>query len=113
MPELSPREAALRGRIGAYVLHARRDAREVTAPARAAFLARFEREVDPDGVLPEGERRRRSLAARKAYFARLALQSARARRADRPAASPVKVVVGTNDGLDRRGTSTTEADDVA
>ena len=41
---------ALRGKIGALVLHSRRDPRETTAPARAAFLKRFERQVDPDGT---------------------------------------------------------------
>lgn len=76
---LSPGEAALRGRIGAYVAHARHDTRETTAKARATFLARFAREVDPDGVLPEDERRRRAEYAKRAHFARLALKSARAR----------------------------------
>ncbi len=76
---LSPQEAALRGRIGAYVLHARHDARETTKKARATFLSRFEREVDPDGVLSETERRRRAEHARRAYFARLALKSAKVR----------------------------------
>ena len=80
---LSPREASLRGRIGAYALHSQRDARETTASARAAFLQRFEVEVDPDGVLPADERRRRAVYARKAHFARLALKSARSRRARR------------------------------
>ena len=91
MPELSPREAALRGRIGAYVLHSRRDPRHTTANARAAFLERFEHEVDPDRVLPLLERQRRERAARKAYFARLALLSARARRSGRPAVSVEEV----------------------
>ena len=76
---LSPHEASLRGRIGAHALHASRDSRETTAKARAAFLERFERAVDPGGVLPEGERRRRAEHARKAHFTRLALKSARAR----------------------------------
>jgi hypothetical protein len=48
--------------------------------AREAFDARFEREVDPDGVLDQAERTRRAAHARKAYFARLALKSAQARR---------------------------------
>ena len=74
-----PSEMALRGRIGAHRLHARYDSRETTAPARAAFLKRFEREVDPDETLPEAERLRRAESARKAHFARLALASARAR----------------------------------
>lgn len=76
---MSPDEAALRGRIGALVLHSKYDARETTAKARARFLDRFEREVDPDGTLPENERRRRAQYARKAHFARLALASARVR----------------------------------
>lgn len=51
-----------------------------THNGRQAFLARFEREVDPDGVLLPAERARRAENARKAYFKRLALKSARARR---------------------------------
>lgn len=78
---LTPWEAALRGRIGAYALHARHDTRETTRNARVAFLARFLDEVDPDRTLPEPERLRRAEAARKAYFARLALKSARTRAA--------------------------------
>lgn len=52
-----------------------------TAPGRIQFLGRFEREVDPTGVLSERERARRAEHARKAYFAGLALKSAQARRA--------------------------------
>jgi hypothetical protein len=59
---------------------AHHDAREVTRAARAAFSDRFEREVDPDGVLDPAERARRADMARKAYFTRLALKSAQARR---------------------------------
>ena len=51
-----------------------------TAPARRAMLDRFERQVDPDGVLSPAERAQRAGHARKAYFARLALRSAQARR---------------------------------
>jgi hypothetical protein len=78
-PRFDPRMMSLRGRIGAFVLHASRDPRETTAKARATFLARFERDVDPDGSLPPEERQRRALAARKAHFERLALKSARSR----------------------------------
>jgi hypothetical protein len=49
-------------------------------PARDALLARFEREVDPEGVLAAEERARRAASARRAYFAALALKSAQARR---------------------------------
>jgi hypothetical protein len=51
-----------------------------TEPARRALLERFEREVDPDGLLSPAERARRAGHARKAYFTRLALRSAQARR---------------------------------
>jgi hypothetical protein len=50
-----------------------------TEPARRAALARFERQVDPNGELPEEERQRRAASARRAYFRFLALRSARVR----------------------------------
>lgn len=52
-----------------------------TAPARAALLAKFEAEVDPEGTLPADERRRRADHKKRAYFQRLALKSAKARKA--------------------------------
>lgn len=79
--KFTPEQRVVRARIGAYAMHARNDPRETTRAGRAAFLARFEREGDPDGVLSEEERLRRAVAARRAYFARLALASSRARRA--------------------------------
>jgi hypothetical protein len=82
---LTPGERGLRARIGAYAMHGRNDARETTANGRAAFLARFERLADPEGQLPCAERQRRAQQLRSAYFARLALASAKARRARRPA----------------------------
>ena len=51
-----------------------------TRPARDAFLARFERQVDPDGELPEHERRQRAEHAKRAYMLGLAKRSATARR---------------------------------
>lgn len=51
-----------------------------TRPARQAFLARFEREVDPDGQLPPAERHKRAEHALRAYMLRLAKRSAAARR---------------------------------
>ena len=51
-----------------------------TRPARDAFLARFERQVDPDGELPEQERRQRAEHAKRAYMLGLAKRSATARR---------------------------------
>ena len=46
--------ASQRGRLGAHVRAARGTTN--TAPARAAFQAKFELEVDPDGVLDPDER---------------------------------------------------------
>ena len=66
-------------------MHAKHDARKTTAKGRAAFLARFEAEVDPEGTLPPEERRRRAEHARSAYFTRLALAAAKARRQKRDA----------------------------
>ena len=77
---LSAAERTLRGRIAAYAMHAANDPRETTKAARGAFIAKFERQVDPDGVLPPAERARRAEAAMRAHMSRLALKSARARR---------------------------------
>ncbi len=85
MSRLDSERAALIGRIGAHRLHATHDSREITAPARAAFRDSFEREVDPDFVLPEAERQRRAEHARKAHYARLALKSVEVRRAAKEA----------------------------
>ena len=82
---LSPAERSLRARLAAQAMHARNDAQATTAKARAAFLARFERQADPEGLLPLAERQRRAQRLRSAYFARLALASAKARRTRREA----------------------------
>lgn len=77
----SPSERVLRARLAAHTSWANTaDPALRTAAARQAALDRFEREVDPDGVLPPAERARRAEHARKAYFTRLALASAKARR---------------------------------
>ena len=52
-----------------------------TAAARKAAHDRFAHQVDPNGVLPPEERAKRADNARRAYFTRLAMLSARARRA--------------------------------
>ena len=80
MHSITSHDMALRGRIGAFSLHASHDPRDTTKKARASFLATFEAQVDPDGTLPPGERERRAGCARRAYFTRLALKSAQARR---------------------------------
>ncbi len=82
---LNQDERTLRARVAAHTLHATHDPHETTAAARAAFLARFEDQVDPERVLPAGERQRRARHALKAHMSRLALASAKARRQERTA----------------------------
>jgi hypothetical protein len=69
-------------RIAAEISWSRTDDRSArTRPARQKFLQRFEREVDPDGVLPPDERRRRAEHAKRAYMLRLAKRAVMTRRA--------------------------------
>ena len=70
MPSTSPQsEQARYGQIGGLESWARTEDRTArTAPGRSAFLARFDEYPDPE-------------LARKAYFKRLALKSAKARAA--------------------------------
>jgi hypothetical protein len=85
--QFDPDEMSRRGRIGAHALHSRYDSRELTRPAREAFLSKFEREVDPDSTLSPEERLRRADHARRAHMARIARLSAIARRARKETAS--------------------------
>jgi hypothetical protein len=57
------------------------DRSAATASARKALSDRFEKQVDPDGTLSPDERARRAASARRAHMQRLALKSARSRRA--------------------------------
>ncbi len=78
--KLSPELRSLHARAAAFSKWAKTDPVEGTAAARKAALERFDRQVDPEGSLPPAERARRAECARKAYFSRLALASAKARR---------------------------------
>ena len=81
---LTASERVLRAQIAAHTSWANTSNRsERTAPARTAMMAKFEHEVDPDGILTPAERTRRAESARKAYFSRLAFKSATARRRKR------------------------------
>lgn len=77
---LSPAERSLRAKCAVYTSWAHTEnPAERTANGRRAFLDRFFREVDPDGVLDPDERARRAEHAKKAYFAKLAMKSSKAR----------------------------------
>lgn len=81
MPALSPSERSLRARLAAHESWAKTEDRTArTHAGRESFYRRFEDEVDPERTLPEEERRKRAESARKAYYYRLALKSAQARR---------------------------------
>lgn len=78
-PNLTPEQRRLRAQIGGYASHVNHTGAERTAAARAAQHARFEHEVDPEGILEPAERARRAELARKAHMTRMALASSRAR----------------------------------
>jgi hypothetical protein len=75
-------DAAIIASLAAHVKWAKcEDRTAATAAARQAFHDRFEREVDPEGLLSPQERARRAENAKKAFYRRLALRSAAVRRA--------------------------------
>lgn len=73
-------EMSRRGRLGALTTHSLHDSAAITAPARRAFLSKFEEQVDPNGELDPAERTRRAEFARRAHMLRLAAKSAESRR---------------------------------
>ena len=77
---MTPAERRLRSQMAANTRWSRESGDAQAARMREGLAAKFEREVDPDGVLPVEERRRRAEAARKAQIQRASLASARARR---------------------------------
>lgn len=81
MPAPLPSERSQIAAIAAHESWARTPDRAArTAKARAALMAKFETEVDPNNELTLAERARRAESRRKAHFARLALRSAQSRR---------------------------------
>lgn len=72
------------GRIGGLTAWSRNDAATMVGPAHRGFRARFERLVDPDGVLDPRERAARADRARRAHMLTLAAKSAAARRKPAP-----------------------------
>ena len=80
---LTPSERVLRARLAAHVGHSRHDSKELTAPLATSSISGSSMRLTQDRVLTESERNRRADHARKAYFTRLALLSAKARRSGR------------------------------
>lgn len=82
MPAHDPEVRALVARVAAHERWANEDDRAAcTQPARDAFRARFERQVDPNNQLDPAERARRAEHAMRAHMLRLSLRSARSRAA--------------------------------
>jgi hypothetical protein len=82
MPAQDPSDRVLIAKIAAAERWSREENRAASmAAARRGFLDRFDRQVDPDGVLSPQERAIRAEHALKAHMARMALKSAQARRA--------------------------------
>ncbi len=69
---MTPAELSAYGRLGAHTSWAKTaDRAQRTAPARAAFMARFERQVDPDGTLAPEVRAQMADSAMRAHMERL------------------------------------------
>ena len=80
MPDAS--HTKLRAQIAANARWANTaDRSAATAKARQAARDRFDKMVDPDGVLTPEERAKRAASARKAHMQKMALASAKARKA--------------------------------
>jgi hypothetical protein len=77
---LTPSQRIIRARIAAHTSWANcPDPTQRTAPARSGFLARFSKQVDPEGTLPPEERQRRAQSALRAHMTMLAYRSSKAR----------------------------------
>lgn len=79
---MDPNERSMQMRLASHISWANTSDRKARTEKarRASHYERFEKQVDPDGVLPPEERRLRAASARKAYYTELALRSVQARR---------------------------------
>ena len=91
---VDPQTRRLQSQIAANTRWAQEDPGPNMIRARAGIMAKLEREADPEGILPEAERRRRAESAYKVRMQRLALKSVEARKRKREAriTEPIKRV---------------------
>lgn len=81
---LTPAQRTLRAKVAAHTSWANTSDRAArTAKARQAAADRFEKLVDPDGLLPPDERKQRAASASKAHYLKMAAASAESRRSRR------------------------------
>lgn len=78
---LTSSQRAQRARLAAHARWAKGDRVAGTQAARSAFMARFERQVDPNNELEPAERARRAESAKRAHFQQMAFNRARRRSA--------------------------------
>lgn len=77
---MTPEQRSLAAQVAVHTSWANtRDRTARTAPATAASMARFEKQVDPDGLMDATTRAKAAENARKAYFLGLAAKSAKVR----------------------------------
>ena len=75
---MSPEQRRLRAQLAANSRWAREpDRAKQTQAGRAAALAKYEAEVDPDGLLTPQERARRAQQMQRAHMQRIALKRSR------------------------------------
>lgn len=80
----TPEDRSLSARIAANTRWALEpDRAKATAPGRAGLRRKFERQVDPGGILPPDEVERRVNSLIRAHMNRMALAASKARRAKR------------------------------
>jgi hypothetical protein len=79
---LPPAERAAMASVGGLSRVIRYGSNAAVAAARSGFLAKFDREVDPDGTLDPEQRARLSALALKCHMKKMALaRTAKARKA--------------------------------
>jgi hypothetical protein len=83
---MTPEQRRMRAQTAALTRWAYEpDRAKATRPALNGMLAKFERQVDPDGTLPPEERQTRAEALRRAHMRSLALKSSQTRAARKAA----------------------------
>lgn len=107
---MTPEQRSLRAKVAAHARWAQSDPRDGTQPARAGFMRRFEKQVDPDGALPPLERARRAESAMRSHMAALALKSSTARGQPRnDSARRLEVPAGESDSQETAAVSNEDA----
>lgn len=77
---LTPEQRSQRARLAALTRWSREDPTAAVHKMQNGIQAKYERQVDPEGVLPDAERMRRADAARKADLAARSFRSSRTRK---------------------------------